>query len=50
MNLFAPVKRAIARRPVAAFLLIAIGALLVTATIPPLTATDSRHSARRFSV
>ncbi|MGH3129997.1 MAG: hypothetical protein ACRDNX_04190 [Gaiellaceae bacterium] len=43
-------KRAIARRPVAAFLLIAIGALLVTATIPPLTATDSRHSARRFSV
>jgi membrane protease YdiL (CAAX protease family) len=40
MNLFAPVTRAIARRPVAAFLLIAIGALLVTAAIPPLTATD----------
>jgi CAAX protease family protein len=40
MNLFAPVKRAIARRPVAAFLLIAIGALLLTAAIPPLTATD----------
>jgi uncharacterized protein len=34
------VRRAIARRPVAAFLLIAIGVLLVTAAIPPLTATD----------
>lgn len=40
MNPFSAVKRAIARRPVAAFLLIAIGALLVTAAIPPLTATD----------
>jgi hypothetical protein len=40
MNLFAPVKRAIARRPVAAFLLVAIGVLLVTAAIPPPTATD----------
>jgi CAAX protease family protein len=40
MNLLAPVKRAIARRPVGAFLLIAIGALLVTAAIPPLTATE----------
>jgi uncharacterized protein len=40
MNLFASVKRAIARHPVAAFLLIAIGALLVTAAIPPLTATE----------
>jgi membrane protease YdiL (CAAX protease family) len=34
------VERAIVRHPVAAFLLIAIGALLVTAAIPPLTSTD----------
>jgi membrane protease YdiL (CAAX protease family) len=34
------VKRAIVRHPVAAFLLIAIGVLLVTAAIPPLTATE----------
>jgi membrane protease YdiL (CAAX protease family) len=34
------VKNLIARQPVAAFLLIAIGALLVTAAIPPLTATE----------
>lgn len=40
MKLFAPVKHAIARRPVAAFLIIAIGPLLTTAAIPPLTATD----------
>ena len=40
MNLLSPVKRVIARRPVAAFLVIAIGGLLVTAAIPPLTATD----------
>jgi CAAX protease family protein len=40
VKLFSPVKSAIARHPVAAFLLIGIGALLVTAAIPPLTATD----------
>jgi membrane protease YdiL (CAAX protease family) len=40
MKLFAPLQRAVARRPVAAFLLMAIGALLVAAAIPPLTATD----------
>jgi CAAX protease family protein len=40
VNLLSPLKRAIAPRPVAAFLVIAIGALLVTAAIPPLTATD----------
>jgi membrane protease YdiL (CAAX protease family) len=40
VKLFSPVKGAIARYPVPAFLFIAIGALLVTAAIPPLTATD----------
>jgi membrane protease YdiL (CAAX protease family) len=34
------VRRLVAAHPVAAFLLIAIGALLVTAAIPPLTAID----------
>lgn len=40
MNLLSPLKRAIAARPVVAFMVIAIGALLVAAAIPPLTATD----------
>jgi membrane protease YdiL (CAAX protease family) len=40
VKLFASIKCAIIGHPVAAFLLIAIGALLVTAAIPPLTATE----------
>lgn len=40
MNALFALERAIARRPVAAFLLIAIGALLATAAVPPLTAAE----------